>query len=74
MFELDDPFELYLNEMKYFNNDEDDKEMFDFPILHSTPSISRQSQTSTRPIDFSSMNKHYGLITFLDRQFPIIYR
>ena len=73
MLDFDDPFDLYHNDMKCFHND-DEKEIFDFPILHSTPSIPRQSKPSTRPIDFPSMNKHYGLITFLDRQFPIIYR
>ena len=50
-------------------------ELWDFPLHHSTPSFSRlQPAALPRPIDLPSRKKHYGLLTFLDSQLPIIYR
>ena len=51
-------------------------EVWDFPLDHSTPSFSRVKSSAllTRPMDLPSRKKHYGLLTFLDCQLPIIYR
>lgn len=69
-----------LDDFDFINNDitctkslnDQEKDIFDFPLLHSTPSINRLKQN--RAIDFPSTKKHYGLVTFCDYQMPIIYR
>lgn len=74
MLDYDDHFDFFHNDIKYFNsNDDHQKDIFDFPIHHSTPSIAR-CKPSTRPVDFPSIKKHYGIVTFFDIQLPIIYR
>lgn len=72
MMDFDDDFDFLNYDLKFMN--EHQKENFDFPIYHSTPSISRSKQQIARPIDFPSIKKHYGLATFFDYQIPIIYR
>lgn len=74
MLDFDDYFDCFYNDMKCFNSiDDHQKEIFDFPIHHSTPSIPRV-KSPTRAIDFPSTKKHYGIVTFFDIQLPIIYR
>ncbi len=67
----DDDFDFLNYDMKSMNDHQ--KDNFDFPIYHSTPSSSRTKQ-QIRSIDFPSMKKHYGIVTFFDYQLPIIYR
>ncbi|UJR07788.1 hypothetical protein I4U23_012070 [Adineta vaga] len=74
-FDYDFDFLNNNNNNKYGNSTiEHEKENFDFdfPISQSTPSLSRcQLQ---RAIDYPSLKKHYGLVTFSNYQLPIIYR
>jgi len=48
-------------------------EMWDFPLSQSTPASNR-CQSLGRPVDFPSLKKHYGLMSFFDTKYPIIYR
>jgi hypothetical protein len=71
MMDFNDDFDFIDNDMKYDNSiDDDQKDIFDFPHLHSTPSLPQP----IRPIDFPSIKNHYGILTFFDEQLPIIYR
>jgi hypothetical protein len=69
MMDFDDDFEFLNNN----NNGKCIDSINDFPIYHSTPSFSR-SKRQARAVDFPSINKHYGIVTFFDYQLPIIYR
>lgn len=71
MMDFDDDFDFFNDNMKCINDHQ--KENFDFPIYHSTPSIFRLKQ-QIRPLDFPSIKNHYGIVTFFDYQLPIIYR
>jgi hypothetical protein len=75
MMDFDDDFEfINNNNVKYINTITDhQKDNFDFPIFHSTPAISH-TQPPVRSIDYPSMKKHYGIVTFFDYQLPILYR
>ena len=69
--DFDDDFAFFNNDVKCITDHQ--KESFDFPIYHSTPSISR-SQQQIRSVDYPSIKKHYGIVTFFEYQLPIIYR
>jgi hypothetical protein len=69
--DFDDDFDFITNDIKCINDHE--KDNFDFPIFHSTPSLSRSKQ-QMRSVDFPSIKKHYGIVTYFDYQLPIIYR
>jgi hypothetical protein len=72
--DFDDDLDFINNDMKCINSiNEHSKEFFDFPIYHSTPSFPRSKQ-QMRSVDFPSIKKHYGIVTFFDYQLPIIYR
>jgi len=71
MMDFDDDFDFLNNDVKCINDYQ--KEIFDFPLYHSTPSIARSKQ-QIRSVDFPSIKKHYGIVTFFDYQLPIIYR
>lgn len=74
MMDFDDDFDLILRDLKEANVIKEHREdIFDLSFSHSTPSFSR-AKVSSRSIDFPSSSKHYGLVTFLDQQWPIIYR
>jgi hypothetical protein len=51
-------------------------ELLDLPLLHSTGSFlsTAPPAPATRPFDCPSMKKYYGRLTFIDAQYPIIYR
>ncbi|CAF1165901.1 unnamed protein product [Rotaria sordida] len=72
--DFDDGFDFFNNDMKCMNSmNEYQKDILDFPIFHSTPSLAHSKQ-QIRAIDFPSTKKHYGIVTFFDHQMPIIYR
>ncbi|CAF1171383.1 unnamed protein product [Adineta steineri] len=75
MMDFDDDFDFMTNDIKcvqHLTNDYE-KDNFDFPIFHSTPSISRSKQV-LRPVDYPSIKQYYGIVTFSDYKLPIIYR
>ncbi len=67
MMDFDDDFDFLNNDVKCINDYQ--KEIFDFPLYHST-----HSKQQIRSVDFPSIKKHYGIVTFFDYQLPIIYR
>ncbi|CAF4434192.1 unnamed protein product [Rotaria sp. Silwood2] len=69
--DIDDGFDFFNNGMSSINDHQ--KNMFDFPVFHSTPSLTRSKQ-EIRTVDFPSTKKHYGIVIFFDHQMPIIYR
>ncbi|CAF3080657.1 unnamed protein product [Rotaria socialis] len=72
--DFDDDFDFINNDMECVSSNNDhQKDILDFPLFHSTPSLARSKQPM-RPVDFPSIQKHYGIVTFFDRQMPIIYR
>ena len=72
---FEDDFDFF-NDCKPTNliNDYDKENLnFDLPMCHSTPSFTRSYQVQ-RPLDYPSIEKHYGIVNFSDYQLPIIYR
>jgi len=69
--DFDDEFDLFNNDVKCITDYQ--KEIFEFPIYTSTSSLTRSKQ-QIRSVDFPSIKKHYGIVTFFDYQLPIIYR